>query len=77
MILADDTIILNSTAYTDSSMKLREVQIGPYHPWVNQKISDLTLPKDTLIFLIQRSGSSLIPDGQTCVKDGDRLILNA
>ncbi|MFR3728161.1 potassium/proton antiporter [Lacrimispora sp.] len=77
MILADDTIILNSTAYTDSSMKLREVQIGPYHPWVNQKISDLTLPKDTLIFLIQRSGNSLIPDGQTCVKDGDRLILNA
>jgi cell volume regulation protein A len=77
MVLADDAVILNSTAYTDNSMKLREVKIGPYHPWVNQKISDLTLPQDTLIFLIRRAGSSLIPDGQTSVKDGDCLILNA
>lgn len=78
MVLADDTIILNSTAYTDNTnIKLREVQIGRYHPWVNKKISDLTLPKDTLIFLIQRAGNSLIPDGQTYVRDGDSLILNS
>ncbi|MEY8356354.1 potassium/proton antiporter [Lachnospiraceae bacterium 54-53] len=78
MVLADDTIILNSTAYTDNAgIKLREVQIGRYHPWVNKKISDLTLPKDTLIFLVRRAGNSLIPDGQTYVRDGDSLILNA
>lgn len=78
MVLANDRIILNSIAYTDNSnIKLREVQIGRYHPWVNKKISALTLPKDTLIFLIRRSGGSIIPDGQTCVKDGDCLILNA
>ena len=77
MILAEDSVILNSPEYTDNKMKLREVQIGPYHPWINHKISDLTLPEDTLIFLVQRAGSSLIPDGQTCLKDGDCLILNA
>lgn len=78
MVLAGDTIILNSPAYTDDgNMKLREVQIGKYHPWVNKKISELKIPADTLIFLIRRAGTSLIPDGQTCVRDGDVLILNA
>ena len=77
-ILEGDTMILNGTAYTDqTSLKLREVSIGRYHPWVNQKITDLTLPPDTLIFLIRRSGSSIIPDGQTYVRDGDCMILNA
>ncbi|WP_124067562.1 potassium/proton antiporter [Clostridium sp. E02] len=73
-----DTIILNGTEYTDkTSLKLREVQIGPYHPWKKKQVSELTLPKDTLIFLIQRKGTSLIPDGQTTLEDGDCLILNA
>ena len=77
MVLADDSIILNTPAYTDNNMKLREVQIGPYHPWVDQKISELTLPGDTLIFLVRRAGKTLIPDGQTFLQDGDCLILNA
>lgn len=77
MMLAGDKVILNSAAYTDAGIKLREVQVGPYHPWVNKKISDLTLPDNTLIFLIRRAGSSLVPDGQTYIKDGDSLILNA
>ena len=77
MVLADDSIILNTPAYTDNNMKLREVQIGPYHPWVDQKISELTLPGDTLIFLVRRDGKTLIPDGQTFLQDGDCLILNA
>lgn len=77
-ITADDTIILNSPAYADKSgMKLREVRIGRYHPWVNKPLSELTLPADTLIFLIRRAGRSLVPTGQTHVRDGDVLILNA
>ena len=78
LITADDTIILNSPAYADKSgMKLREVRIGRYHPWVNKPLSELTLPADTLIFLIRRAGRSLVPTGQTHVRDGDVLILNA
>ena len=77
-ITADDTIILNSPAYADKSgIKLREVRIGRYHPWVNKQLSELTLPADTLIFLIRRAGRSLVPTGQTHVRDGDILILNA
>ena len=78
LITADDTIILNSPAYADKSgMKLREVRIGRYHPWVNKPLSELKLPADTLIFLIRRAGRSLVPTGQTHVRDGDVLILNA
>lgn len=77
-ILPDDIIILNSPAFTDESgLKLKEVEIGQYHPWVNQPVKSIKIPSDTLVILIKRDLGPLIPDGDTIIKNGDVLILNA
>lgn len=35
--------------------------------WVGKALSEITLPKGTLIVLIQREGNTLIPSGSHCL----------
>ena len=47
------------------------------HPWVNKKIMELVLPPDTLIVVILRGETNVIPSGATTLQEDDICVLSA
>lgn len=72
-----DTLVIGaeSAGSGDISLELKEVYLAPHNPWVNQKIRDLDISRQTIIVLIHRGGESIIPNGGTVLLEGDRVIL--
>ena len=70
-----DVVILNAkkTKYYDIS--LREIHINVHHPWRDKELKDLHLPNNNLIVMIKREGSTVIPRGNTMIKDKDVVLL--
>jgi len=78
MILKDDIIVLNCNVYKDSSnanVKLSEIEITKKHPWINKYISEIDLPKDSLVVMIKRGNNSIIPGGDTYIEKNDLLVI--
>ena len=70
-----DIVILNAkrTKYYDIS--LREIHINSHHPWVDKELKDLHLPENNLIVMIKREGGTVIPRGNTAIKNRDIVLL--
>lgn len=76
MILAGDSIILSVPAYHGAGgISLREIRIEPGHEWRDKSIEELKLPEDVLIAMIRRGEQTIIPRGQTVVKEGDIVVV--
>ena len=52
-----------------------EESVGRKHRWVGKHISELDLPSGTLVAMIRRSGTALVPRGSTLVEADDTLAL--
>lgn len=64
--------------YTDEvPVQYVQFQIPENHLWQDKKIEDIVFPPETLLVLIKRAGQNLIPDGQTKLLSGDKLVLSA
>ena len=70
-----DIIILNAkrTKYYDIS--LREIHINIHHPWRDKELKDLHLPQNNLVVMIKRDGGTIIPRGNTTIKNNDIVLL--
>ncbi len=53
------------------------LEIGADHPWRGKKVRDLPLPPGMILAVIQRDDETLIPHGETQIREGDSLILGA
>lgn len=51
--------------------------IDPSSNWIGKKISEIGMPNDILITLIQRNGQDIIPNGETVIEANDELVLTA
>ena len=61
----------------DSSLALRESVIGPRHHWAGKLVRDLPRPEGGRRFLIvavERGDENIIPNGDTRIEAGDKLI---
>ncbi len=47
------------------------------HEWIGKSLKDITMPPDTLIVMIKRGDTSVLPKGETILLDGDKIILSA
>ena len=75
-ILERDSIILSVPSYEPSGKEnLKEILITNSHKWNDKKIKSLNLPDNVLITLIKRGSDNLIPDGNTRLLSGDRVVL--
>ena len=75
-IILGDRLILGAELYTDEiGIKLREVIVKGEHDWVGMKIKDLDISRLTTIVMIRRRNKTIIPNGQTMIKQGDMLII--
>jgi voltage-gated potassium channel len=76
-LLAGDVVVLGSDIIDGAaSLKLSEVNIGNEHPWKNQAIKDLDISRKMLIVVVKRNGKTLVPDGETVLKNGDVVVIS-
>lgn len=60
----------------DSSLTLMRMYIPVGHNWVNQLISQVSMPTGSLALMIKRKEETLIPRGDTRILAGDSIILS-
>jgi trk system potassium uptake protein len=55
-------------------VRLKEMQISRHSGSAGKKVADLRLPEGTILISLIRENQVLIPDGQTFLAAGDRVI---
>lgn len=72
----NDTIILGAEALKDDKhIDLKEVVLLKSHPWNGQRIRDLDISRQTIIVMVKRNKSVLVPKGELVLLEGDHVIL--
>ena len=54
-----------------------KISVKPGHPWENQLVKDISSLPDLLMVLILRGEERLIPNGNTKILVGDKIVLSA
>ncbi len=54
---------------------MSEVEVNPATLENGNRMMDLTLPANTLVAMVKRSGLYFVPTGKTLLKEGDKLLI--
>ena len=75
-LFPDDTLVLGARSLgNDRHIDLKEMVLRSQNPWNGQRIRDLDISRQTIIVMVRRKGSLLIPNGDLMLKEGDSIIL--
>lgn len=61
----------------ESDIGFVEIRLGPGHLWCGMSVSQLSLPAELLVAMVDRGGTAIVPRGDTELQEGDRLVLAA
>ena len=53
-----------------------QIRIDGTHPWKDRNVRELNLPAQALIVMVRRGKETLIPKGNTFLREGDLVILS-
>lgn len=72
----DDTVLRTFNYYSDKTdLEFIKTHVSNTSPWVNKKISDIEIAFNIIIAKIEREGKSIVPRGDTYLRDGDVIVL--
>ena len=72
----NDTVILGAEAVKDDThIDLKEVVLLEHNPWNGLAIRDLDISRQTMIVMVKRNGTMLVPKGSLVLLQGDHVIL--
>lgn len=78
MIDENGNVMKTFSDYSDEMpVEFVKISIKEGHPWENRRIKDLTSLPDLLLVLILRGEERIIPNGNTVVLAGDKIVLSA
>lgn len=78
MIDDNENVLKTFNDYSEETeVQFIRLPISEGHSWIGKKVKEITLPLNTLIVIIKRSGEQLIPNGDTVIVKDDVLILSA
>ena len=78
MIDENGNVMKTFSDYSDEMpVEFVKISIKAGHPWENRKIKDLTSLPGLLLVLILRGEERIIPNGNTVVLAGDKIVLSA
>lgn len=78
MIDENGNVMKTFSDYSDEMpVEFVKISIKAGHPWENRRIKDLTSLPDLLLVLILRGEERIIPNGNTVVFAGDKIVLSA
>lgn len=73
---SNDTVFKNFNYYQiKASFNFLEIEINRNSLWLNKKIKDLNFDSNLILAKIVRHNKTLIPNGQSKIKEGDKIIL--
>ena len=75
ILIGDKLIVAAQEFEEEGKVGLREVSIGKSHKWKDKALSEISIPKGTLIVMIKRNNISLTPGGSTKIAEGDTLVV--
>ena len=76
VLRAGDTIILGAEALKDDRhIDLKEIVLLKHNPWNGMLIRDLDISRQTIIVMVKRNGTMLVPNGSLMLLEGDHVIL--
>ena len=71
-----DRIILGAEALKDNHhVDLKEIVLRKQHPWNGLRIRELDISRQTIIVMVKRNGTMLIPKGDLILCENDVLIV--
>ena len=71
-----DTLILGAEALKDDRhIDLKEIVLLKHNSWNGQYIRDLDISRQTIIVMVKRNGTMLVPKGELMLLEGDHVIL--
>lgn len=73
-----DTLILSCETYQEDidQVNLSEIMITQEHKWNNKQLSEISLPPGTLVVMVKRKRGTVIPKGDTKIRQDDILVLS-
>jgi len=72
----NDNIMIAAPGFQDcNNIELNEVKIDEEHEWNLKKIKSIKIHPNNLITIIKRDDEVIVPNGDTCIKCGDTLVL--
>lgn len=76
VLKVNDTVIMGAEALRDDKhIDLKEIVLLKHNPWNGQAIRDLDLSRQTMIVMVKRNGSVIVPNGNLVLLEGDHVIL--
>lgn len=74
-ILAGDLLVAAGKEFEDrKNLTLREITVGKNDKWAGKCLTEIPVPQGTLIVMIERGSSTIIPRGDTVIQEGDLLV---
>ena len=72
----EDSVLRTFNYYSDKTdLEFIKTHVTKNSPWVNKKISDIEISFNIIIAKIEREGKSIVPRGNTHLRDDDVIIL--
>ncbi|MBE6940615.1 MAG: hypothetical protein E7457_07365 [Ruminococcaceae bacterium] len=71
----DILVIGAETLKNDTHIDLKEIVLLAHNPWNGQHIRDLDISRQTIIVMVKRKGTMLVPRGSLRLMEGDHVIL--
>lgn len=77
MIDTDLDVLKTFNDYNDkANLQFIKLVVTQAHPWQGKPIKEITLPPDTLVILVMRNQTPMIPNGETVILEGDTVVLS-
>ncbi len=75
-IFSGDTLVIGAKHYAlPAEVEFKEILIKSQSEWVNKKIKELDISRLSMIVMIQRKGKVVVPNGDTIIHVGDKVIM--
>ncbi len=76
VVEVDDIIVIGAEPFnTREHIQLKEIIIRKQHPWVDAKLCEIDISRHSIIVLIKRRNRSIIPNGNTVLRAGDKIFM--
>lgn len=78
MIDTSSSVLKTFTDYSEETeIQFIQLEIDSGHPWLEKKVKELSLVPHILLAAILREGKTVVPKGDTTLKQGDIVVLGA
>ncbi len=72
----EDTLVLGAEPFAEQEhIHLKEFILQKHNPWTGRCIKDLDISRHSVIVLIKRKNKTIIPNGNTILKEEDKVFL--